>query len=197
MSDLFLQEETTRVQLHFANAEKNLLSKDITQLPEHIKSNRQNHIETLHNYAQAGVFPRNYFSDKQVPCFIDIENRPCAVAHLMMTSGREALSHKISAIANYALVPEIAELKLNEVEEWVKESGFSLEELAMIQPTYRRGGSYGERRRIVLSKQEKSEKNGGSDEDKSQGMREISSPSTQTSEQAYSKNTEEIKPETK
>jgi len=70
----------------------------------------------------------------------------------------------------------------------VKESGFSLEELAMIQPTYRnRGGYTGRVRKQLVSKREKSEEKDKDNEDESEGN-QVSGPSTQTSEPTYSKN---------
>ena len=200
MSDLFLQQETARVQHHFDRVEKVLLQKDINELPDDIKVNRQNHIQTLHDYAQAGIFPQNYdYPGKQMPCFIDEENRPCAVAHLMMTSGEENLARKISEMDNYAFVPEIAEWRLNEVEEWVKQSGFSFEELTMIQPSYEfmyQTPVQPPKRLTKINQTEKS-KSDKPESEFSETSTGMSSPLTQNSDAADPRQTTESKPENK
>src|SRR5687767_7139095 len=130
-------QERTRIQKHLQNIETILLTKDVSALPKSVQLTRQKHIESLNKYLYRGEFPHNYdFPDKPIPYFIDCEGRPCAVAHLMIGSGEEQLASEVSRLANNAYVAEIAELNLPALGEWVEKSGLSLEELAMIQPSY-------------------------------------------------------------
>ncbi len=90
-------------------------------------------IRHLESYAKAGKFPFNYYKRQRIPVFIDENRTHCAVGYLMQQSGYENLALQISQDNNYAWVKEI---KIAGLEEWQQYSGFSLEELKLIQGAY-------------------------------------------------------------
>lgn len=90
-------------------------------------------LETLDTYADRGIFPINDIVPGRSPVFIDKLGNACAVGHLMFTSGHAELAEHISEELNLAYVHDIA---IPEVAEWATTNGFTIEELAWIQPTY-------------------------------------------------------------
>jgi len=72
------------------------------------------------------------------PCFIDDEGNYCAVGYLMKRDGRDDLAQKINKLHRYDLIENFGLQDLPELVDWVNTCGFTLNELAMIQPTYRR-----------------------------------------------------------
>lgn len=90
-------------------------------------------ITELRAYAALGRFPINHHRHERIPVFIDEHDTHCAVGHLMRHTGNEALARRISAMNNYAWVREITD---PELPAWQQASGFSLEELKLIQGAY-------------------------------------------------------------
>ncbi len=100
--------------------------------PKQLQS-RNRLINMLDGYRIAGRFPQNYYREERIPVFIDQHNTHCAVGYLMQQSGAESLARDIAANSNYAWVKE---LDSPGVLEWQKRSGFTLEELKLIQGAY-------------------------------------------------------------
>ena len=94
---------------------------------------RGQHLDKLHYYLLQKQFPRNTYHPGRRPYFIDIYNTPCAVGYLIIQSGNEALARTIARDDNYAY---IRELKQPALAQWQKRSGFTINELALIQPSY-------------------------------------------------------------
>lgn len=94
---------------------------------------RRGLLEALDSYADRGIFPVNDSVPGRSPVFIDPLGNACAVGHLMISSGHGALAERISAEMNLAYVHDIA---LPEVAVWAATNGFTIDELAWIQPTY-------------------------------------------------------------
>lgn len=90
-------------------------------------------IATLDEYRLAGTFPQNYYRQERVPVFIDEHDTHCAVGFLMRASGSGQLARQIAAANNYAWVKEI---EVSGLSAWQQRSGFSLEELKLIQGAY-------------------------------------------------------------
>ena len=90
-------------------------------------------IEVLEAYRVAGNFPINYNWRSRVPVFIDAHNTHCAVGYLLKETGHEKLAKEIASNNNFAWVEDIKNPALLE---WQKSSGFSLEELKLIQGAY-------------------------------------------------------------
>jgi hypothetical protein len=94
---------------------------------------RRGLLDALDSYADRGIFPVNDIVPGRSPVFIDALGNACAVGHLMISSGHGALAERISADMNLAYVHDIA---IPEVAEWATTNGFTIDELAWIQPTY-------------------------------------------------------------
>ncbi len=122
-----------RLRQHFRRVDAILRARDLSRLSPAQQQARAQYLDTLRAYARRGVFPRNYERDGCSPCFIDRDGRECAVAHLVMAAGQAELAQQIAAVDNYAHVPEMA---FPELDAWAVESGFTQEELALIQPGY-------------------------------------------------------------
>jgi hypothetical protein len=95
---------------------------------------RRTHLARLHEYALAGKFPKNEdFPDRREAYFIDRHGTACAVASLMIRSGREPEARTIAAVDNHVRVMSVTTGPLID---WIAESGLLREECALIQPTY-------------------------------------------------------------
>ena len=125
--------ETERIQVHLSYVEELLRSAN-HHLSAAQSANRVEVINLLHQYWLAGVFPvnRDYPSERR-PCFIDADGNICAVGFLIeQTKGRE-MAELINEKHQYDFLLDMHEPA---IEEWAKEYGLTLEECAMIQPTY-------------------------------------------------------------
>lgn len=90
-------------------------------------------LDALDTYADRSVFPMNDIAPGRSPVFIDANGNACAVGHLMIISGHAELAERIRQEMNLAYVHDIA---LPEVGAWAANNGFTIDELAWIQPTY-------------------------------------------------------------
>lgn len=131
--------DVDRIQMHLRLVEKQLLLKSTTHLTEKQESNRLSMLNVLHNYAIAKIFPINTGHSVRQPYFIDNFGTHCAVGFLVKESGFGNISKAISLSQNFAYVKEIDS---PELVQWSKDFGFTLEELAWIQPTYSPTQSY-------------------------------------------------------
>ncbi|MEX1132389.1 MAG: hypothetical protein WEC15_04120, partial [Flavobacteriales bacterium] len=102
-------------------------------LSEQALAQRMVLLGALHSYADRGLFPMNDLVPGRSPVFIDRLGNACAVGHLMISSGHAQLAEDISTEMNLAYVHDIA---LPEVAAWASTHGFTIDELAWIQPTY-------------------------------------------------------------
>lgn len=126
--------EDLRISTHLDYVENLLRQKDVSNLTVEQKENREYLLDLLHKYRTAGIFPRNYdFSDKRVPCFIDKDGKICAVGYLFEHTAGRQVAENINANYKYEKL-----LKMNDpiIYDWVENSGLTMEECAMIQPTY-------------------------------------------------------------
>lgn len=110
---------------------RNSLPNDITPRQ---KERRLAFLDHLRDYRLAGNFPVNDdHPDTRRPTFISDNGNICAVGYLVEQSAGRAVAEFINNHFKYSYITEIgAPVFLD----WAKKSGFSLEELAMIQPTY-------------------------------------------------------------
>lgn len=90
----------------------------------------------LDDYIARGVTPRNLRLPWRNPVFIDEDGRICAVGYLIERSAGRALAEQIAAAHRYDYLEDIANA-MPAVRAWIATSGFSLDELASIQPGYR------------------------------------------------------------
>jgi hypothetical protein len=126
-------DETARIQTHLSYVEQLLrsASRELTATQRH---NRLRVLDLLHTYSEAAKFPLNRaYPGERRPCFIDDDGTICAVGYLVeQTIGRDA-AEQINAKHQYDFLLDMNEPALIA---WANEYGFTLEECAMIQPTY-------------------------------------------------------------
>lgn len=125
--------EDVRLRTHLAYVEGLLRARDVSHLTPRQRMNRALQLDRLHDYWQAGVFPRNTQRPGRSPVFIDEEGRLCAVGHLVAASEGRAAAETIDADYRYALIEDITRPMLDA---WALHNGFTRRELAMIQPSY-------------------------------------------------------------
>lgn len=121
------------IQLHLSHVIQVLSARNISTLSTTQKANRKHLLNVLAIYGQAGKFPINEHAPYQTPVFIDHYNTHCAVGYLMEQSGAETLAQEICRKQNLAYVREI---QVKGVAEWASFNGFTVDELAWIQPGY-------------------------------------------------------------
>jgi hypothetical protein len=126
-------DETLRIRTHLAFVVERLRARD----PVEPAVARRRHVAlaALEGYIARGVFPRrgeDPYPGRR-PRFIDDAGVYCAVGFLIAESGEPELARAIDARHEYAFVRDIHEPALVA---WAAEHGFTLDELAMIQPQY-------------------------------------------------------------
>ena len=123
-----------RIKTHLEYVESLLRQKDVSYLPITLQENRRNILNLLRTYWQNGKFPKNYdYKNGRKPCFIDKNGTICAVGYLIeQTKGRET-AEQINSKHKY---DELLAMNDNQVDNWIKTSGLTKNECAMIQPSY-------------------------------------------------------------
>lgn len=123
-----------RVRTHLSFVHSLLSRRDASAMPPELRDARRHNLARLRNYIDGGVFPRNQlYRDQNRPCFIDNEDRICAVGYLVEQSAGRDAAERISATFQYAF---LSEMQLPELDRWVAASGLSRLELSLIQPCY-------------------------------------------------------------
>lgn len=131
-------DENLRIQTHLKYVENLLRTKRKTDLNPLLQQKRNLQLDLLHEYWSVGIFPRNYdYKQTRIPCFIDKDNRICAVGYLIEKSAGRQVAETINNKHKYE---EILAMNDNIVDKWIENSGLTKEECAMIQPSY--GGVY-------------------------------------------------------
>lgn len=121
------------IQLHLSLVEQTLRQRSTKQLNAQQAANRTACLDYLHEYWNAGNFPINEDYNYRTPIFIDKHDNFCAVGYLVKASGHEAVSRMISSKTNLAYVKQMHYPELNK---WAEDYGFTVDELAWIQPGY-------------------------------------------------------------
>jgi hypothetical protein len=123
-----------RIAAHLAYAEALLRAADITHLPAPLRVRRAASLDRLTAYRRAGQFPDGERgSGGWRPTFVDDRGRRCAVAYLVEQSAGTAAAFAIDGAFHHAYVGDIDDPAF---EAWVAGSGFTREELAILQPRY-------------------------------------------------------------
>jgi hypothetical protein len=131
-AEAFIDNEKELIQTHLTYAIKYLENRR-AWLSEETALKRANSINELKNYCAKGVFPINNHHAKRQPYFIDDFGNYCAVGFLLKQSGFDTLAQLIHSEMNYAYIKEIP---ANYLTNWANENGFTIDELALIQPNY-------------------------------------------------------------
>lgn len=141
---------TPAIDAHLEQVESDLRSADVSALHPEAARHRERLLDVLGDYAEAGQYPRNLVSSQgrsrpvplaggfpeahgRTPVFVDGEGTHCAVGYLLAVDGRDDLVAAVVQSDNLAFVHELQNPAL---EEWAADRGFSLDELARIQPSY-------------------------------------------------------------
>ncbi len=133
--------EVRLLQTHLRLTEEHLRRQDVSDLPEELQQARAKNLDYLNAYWKQGVFPKNIYKNRRIPVFIDHRGVYCAVGQLMADTGHADVAKRVADRYNLALVREMAELGfVDGVVQWQQNSGFTLDELALIQPPYGGGG---------------------------------------------------------
>lgn len=125
--------EIELIQQHLYLVHAELSQRNVENLTVEQKQNRTSSLMDLYKYAERGLFPTNITHKGRGPIFIDGRGVHCAVGFLIKESGNPDLSKKISINMNDAYLLDMRDDELNN---WVTQSGFTAEELAWIQPGY-------------------------------------------------------------
>lgn len=126
--------ERLRIKTHLQYVEKLLRSRSTDHLSDKLKKNRAQHLNHLRDYILAGEFPHNDgHPDARRPTFISENGHICAVGYLVEQDlGRDA-AESINKEFKYETISEIDNPVFLK---WVDSSGFTIHELATIQPAY-------------------------------------------------------------
>ncbi|MGC4091321.1 MAG: hypothetical protein QM756_26270 [Polyangiaceae bacterium] len=118
---------------HLAWIRDQLAAKPATR-PE-LAARRTELLGYLDDYIAKGTTPINEHLPWRTPVFIDDHGNICAVGYLIERSAGRALPETIAKAHRYDFLEDIA-AAMPEVRVWVEGSGFTLDELASIQPGY-------------------------------------------------------------
>jgi hypothetical protein len=132
-SDAHIARERTRISAHLTTVERELRSVDTSHLDVDMRMKRARFLDVLHAYTSHGVFPQNNVTDTRTPIFVDDGGRTCAVAHLMWSDGAHDTVRDVVRHENLARVPV---MQTESLLAWAAKSGFTVDELARIQPSY-------------------------------------------------------------
>ncbi|HEY1558410.1 MAG TPA: hypothetical protein VGF94_26480 [Kofleriaceae bacterium] len=125
--------EPDRMHVHLAYMHDYLAAHPATR-PE-LEQRRAEILGYLADYVAKGTTPKNEHLPWRTPVFIDDHGTICAVGYLIERTTGRALPERIAAAHRYDYLEEIA-AAMPEVRAWVASSGFTLDELASIQPAY-------------------------------------------------------------
>ena len=128
-------DEVARVRAHLAFVHALLADRDVSALSSSRREARAAALADLERYIERGVFPRRTDDGYpgRRPRFIDDRGVHCAVGQLIADSGDEALAQAINARFEYA---HVREMPVPALVAWADAHGFTVDELAMIQPGY-------------------------------------------------------------
>ncbi|MBN8862917.1 MAG: hypothetical protein J0H92_06080 [Sphingobacteriales bacterium] len=127
-------DETFRIQTHLNYVLTILEQKTTSHLSEVQQRNRIHILQLLKRYIHNAQFPVNAaYANERRPCFIDASGNICAVGYLLQETSGRAAAEEINKKHQYDYVMDMHEPAL---EKWAADNGLTLEECAMIQPTY-------------------------------------------------------------
>ena len=125
--------EEDRMHVHLSYMHDYLAARPATR-PE-LAARRAEILGYLADYVAKNTTPMNEHVPWRTPVFIDDHGTICAVGYLIERTTGRALPEKIAAEHRYDYIDDIARA-MPEVADWVASSGFTLEEIASIQPAY-------------------------------------------------------------
>lgn len=129
-----VERERARLRMHLSHVETVLRARDMPGFTEEQRAARARHLDVLHAYWVRGRFPLNdERPDAYLPVFIDAHDTACAVGYLIIEDGQEDLARRVQRDENLAYV---VDMQTDGLAAWAEGAGFTVSELAMIQPSY-------------------------------------------------------------
>lgn len=132
-AEIAFVDERARIQTHLNLVVNTLKQRNALGTSTEAFAQRTQLLNKLQAYAQRGLFPENIHHDTRIPYFIDHKETACAVGFLMIQSGAQSVAMRVRDEMNQAYLRKIP---YEEVPLWADTHGFSLDELAWIQPGY-------------------------------------------------------------
>jgi hypothetical protein len=107
---------------------------DRDELRKELAAQRDLNLKRFHAYRKAGVYPHNSYEQGFINVWRDDDQHLCAVANLVAKQGNDELVDSVASEENFV---RIADVSSGPLLDWVLTSGFTQEEIAMIQyPTF-------------------------------------------------------------
>jgi hypothetical protein len=126
--------EAERIRAHLMRVEEILRQADTSHLTPELRAARDANLHRLNRYWTEGRFPVNHdHPGRSVPHFIDSQGTACAVGQLMVDGGHAEVAARVAATDNLMRLPATGDPA---VLAWVAQSGLSVAECRLIQPTY-------------------------------------------------------------
>ena len=122
-----------RISTHLKYVEQLLRARDTAALSLAQRWRRTYTLEILSRYRQRGEFPEGESTQGHLPTFIDRHGVRCAVGYLIEQTHSATLPVALDTRFHHAYVAQIDDPA---VAAWALATGFTSEELAMIQPAY-------------------------------------------------------------
>ncbi len=122
-----------RITTHLTFVEQHLRARDTTTLSLTQRLRRTYALEILAQYRRRGQFPEGESPRGHLPTFIDRHGVRCAVGYLIEQTHSAALPIALDARFHNAYIWQIDD---PDVAAWALATGFTSDELAMIQPAY-------------------------------------------------------------
>jgi hypothetical protein len=126
--------ERLRLRTHLRYVERRLRKKDVSHLSPEGRAARKNTLDRLRDYWQRGVFPRNTERPGRTPVFIDDRGTLCAAGYLLAKARGRAAAEAVDRAYHLDSVFEMTDSDV--LTDWLADSGLTLREVAMIQPSY-------------------------------------------------------------
>jgi MORN repeat variant len=125
--------ERDRMHQHLQYVRDWLASRPATR-PE-LEQRRAEILAHFDAYIAKNTTPKNVHVPWRTPVFVDDEGTICAVGYLIEQTTNRELPQRIAKAHRYDFIEDIA-TAMPEVADWVASSGFTLDEIAHIQPAY-------------------------------------------------------------
>jgi hypothetical protein len=116
-----------------APSDAGVVAQDPAALRATLAARRRHHIDELRAYANAGIFPRNRVLPGKANVFRDENGHLCAVANMVHLDGLDDLVDATAKSNNFV---RVADEPSGALHDWVLGSGFTKEEIALIQEPY-------------------------------------------------------------
>lgn len=128
-----LKNDVELIQMHLSLVEHHLRTNPPVSINSEQLTNRNSCLDILNEYWNNGLFPINTGHEQRTPYFIDYQGTACAVGQLVIETGYKPFAERVSKENNFAY---IRDLNYPELHAWAEQYGFTIDELAWIQPTY-------------------------------------------------------------